>query len=77
MSTYQMCKTPGCNRVSEADSDICFRCRVKTVGFSFVGGGGYTRESFHERTTAEFLRENVGGDERELAKRTDVAKADP
>ncbi len=38
----------------------CFRCRIQGVGFSFRGGGGYGRENFHERTNAEFLRENDG-----------------
>ena len=45
---------------AEPDGDECFRCRIRGVGFSFVGGGGYTRESFHERTTNEARREILG-----------------
>jgi hypothetical protein len=53
------CRT--CNKRSpEAGSDICFNCRVRTVGFSFVGGGGYTRAAFHGRTIAEKRAEVLG-----------------
>lgn len=41
-------------------SELCFLCRVRSVGFSFVGGGGYTRASFHERTTSERRAEILG-----------------
>ena len=41
-------------------SELCFLCRVRSVGFSFVGGGGYTRQSFHERTTAEARAQILG-----------------
>lgn len=50
-----------CNkRLPEAGSQECFNCRVRTVGFSFVGGGGYTRASFHDRTIAEKRAEILG-----------------
>ena len=49
-----------CGKEAEQGGDECFRCRVSTVGFSFVGGGGYGREAFHERTTNEFINEHVG-----------------
>ena len=46
---------------AEADRDLCFRCRVATVGFGWRGGGHlYGRESFSARTNAEFLNEHVG-----------------
>jgi hypothetical protein len=32
---------------------------VRSVGFNFVGGGGYGRETFHKRTTQEFINEMV------------------
>jgi hypothetical protein len=48
-----------CGKPVEPGSDECFLCRVRSVGFNFVGGGGYGRETFHERTTAEFINENV------------------
>ena len=49
------------NRVAEDNgSEICFHCRVATVGFSFIGGGGYTRQSFHDTTIAEKRAEILG-----------------
>ena len=39
---------------------VCFRCRVSTVGFTYVGGGGYGREQFHNMTNAEMAREQMG-----------------
>lgn len=41
-------------------SELCFHCRVASVGFAFVGGGGYTRESFHNQTTSERQQEILG-----------------
>jgi hypothetical protein len=56
-----MSKCHRCNkRLPEADSDICFHCRVASVGFSFVGGGGYTRQHWNERTVAEKRVEVLG-----------------
>ena len=50
------------NRVAEEGSpdEICFHCRVASVGFSFVGGGGYTRANFHDSTIAEKRAEILG-----------------
>ena len=49
-----------CGKQAEPGSDECFRCRVSSVGFSFRGGGGYTRDSFHDYTTAERRAEILG-----------------
>ena len=49
-----------CGKEREPGSDTCFRCRVASVGFAFVGGGGYGRSAFSSRTNAEFLNETVG-----------------
>jgi hypothetical protein len=50
-----------CNkRLPEDGSDECFNCRVRSVGFSFVGGGGYTRKAFHNATIAEKRAEVLG-----------------
>jgi hypothetical protein len=35
----------------------CFRCKALSIGFSFRGGGGYTRQSFHETTNREVVDE--------------------
>jgi hypothetical protein len=48
-----------CGKPVEAGHDECFLCRVRSVGFSFVGGGGYGRETFAARTNQEFINENV------------------
>lgn len=37
----------------------CFRCKIGGLSFQFVGGGGYGRQNFHDRTTAEVQREIV------------------
>ena len=50
-----------CSREHDRDADLCFGCHIKGVGFSFVGGGGYGRKNFHERTTAEVVREATFG----------------
>ena len=49
-----------CGKEAEAGRYECFRCRVATVGFSFRGGGGYTRQSFHDNTIAEKRAEILG-----------------
>lgn len=54
-------KCPECNkRIAEESTGICFNCRARSVGFSFVGGGGYTRTSFHDQTIAEKRAEILG-----------------
>lgn len=48
-------------RVAEDNgSGICYHCRVASVGFSFRGGGGYTRDTFHDYTNAERQAEILG-----------------
>lgn len=37
----------------------CFACHLKGVGFTWVGGGGYGRENFHNTTIAEETRNIV------------------
>lgn len=54
-----LCETCGA-KAAETDSTECFRCRVGSVSFRFVGGGGYGRASFVGRTNTEFLNEHVG-----------------
>lgn len=59
----------GCGKKeAEEHTDLCFRCRVATVGFTWRGGGFvYGRKNFVSRTNAEYLNEHVGevrGDER-------------
>lgn len=38
----------------------CYPCHIGSIGFSFVGGGGYGRQAFKERTTNEFLTQFAG-----------------
>ena len=49
-----------CGKDAEPGREDCFRCRVSSVGFTFIGGGGYGRQNFTERTNGEYLNENVG-----------------
>ena len=57
-----MSKCHVCNkRLPEEGSDECFHCRVSSVGFSFAGGGGYTRGQWNTKTIAE-KRADVLGD---------------
>lgn len=41
-------------------TQLCYKCFLKDggPGFSFIGGGGYTRQTFHDQTTAEVIRQN-------------------
>jgi hypothetical protein len=60
----KVCATPTCSTQftpEQSSGDHCFRCKVKSIGFSFVGGGGYGRQAFHDRTTREVEREIVDG----------------
>lgn len=50
----------GCGKPAEEGRDECFLCRVRGVGFSFVGGGGKTRQTFHDYTVAERRAEILG-----------------
>lgn len=67
-----ICESCG-HKEAEAGRRECFRCRVASVGFAFVGGGGYGREAFSSRTTTEFLNETVGFDHGERIRRDEVA----
>jgi len=49
-------------RVEETPgSALCFLCRMRSIGFTFRGGGGYTRRAFHDSTIAE-RRADILGD---------------
>lgn len=42
-------------------SGECFGCHIKGIGFSWVGGGGYTRQGFHDSTITEARNEELAG----------------
>lgn len=46
-------------RASEQNSEICFHCRVASVGFTFRAAG-YGRKAFNESTIAEKRAEILG-----------------
>lgn len=46
-----------------------FREKLRSLSFHWRGGGGYTKQDFHDRTNAEFVREFVD--------RTDGRKIEP
>ena len=52
------CATSGCDKKVDRDG-VCFRCRVATVGVSWVGGAHRGRSSFHE-TKGDYMREHYG-----------------
>lgn len=49
---------------SKSKNGMCFSCWIGVGSpgpyVEWRGGGGYGRENFHERTNADFLRENDG-----------------
>jgi hypothetical protein len=49
-----------CGKDAEPGKEECFRCRVSSVTYRYIGGGGYGRASFAGRTNQEFLNEHVG-----------------
>lgn len=49
-----------CGKDAEPGKEECFRCRVSSVTYRYIGGGGYGRASFVGRTNQEFLNEHVG-----------------
>lgn len=50
-----------CARQTDRPNGVCFRCHVQGISFTFVGGGGYGRQAFHDNTTAEVIRQNTAG----------------
>ena len=69
-----ICETCGAKE-AEVGHPECFRCRVASVGFAFVGGGGYGRETFSKRTNYEFLNETIGRDHPERIRRDEVVRS--
>jgi hypothetical protein len=49
-----------CGKMAEENSTECFNCRLRSVTFTFRGGGGYTRADFHDRTISERRNEILG-----------------
>lgn len=54
-----ICETCGVKE-AETGRPECFRCRIASVSYRWIGGGGYGRASFAGRTNTEFLNEHVG-----------------
>lgn len=50
-----------CGKQADPAHGLCFRCRVRTVGFTFSGGGSYGRSRFNDMTITE-RRADVLGD---------------
>lgn len=60
---------------SEPGKELCFRCRVAGVGFSFRGGAVIGRGGWNT-TRSEWLSEHVGASsEKELAKNPNIERA--
>lgn len=69
-----LCETCGI-KYAEQGRPECFHCRVSSVGFGFIGGGGYGREAW-QRTTTEFLNENIGFDHADKIRSDQVVRVD-
>lgn len=57
---YDEVKICECGReFTEAQSSgaHCFRCKLDGIRFNWVGGGGYGRKAFHDKTNTEVMRE--------------------
>lgn len=54
------CKSCGVKPAKPGRNGDCYRCSISGVGISFRGGGGYTRQSFHDYTIAEKRAEILG-----------------
>ena len=55
-----MTLTCRCGKDAESGRSECFNCRVRSVGFTFVGGGTYGRANFNDRTISERRNEILG-----------------
>jgi hypothetical protein len=53
------CEECGTER-SDLRDGVCFRCRVRSVGFTWRGGGQYGRATFNDYTLGEMHRMQVG-----------------
>jgi hypothetical protein len=56
-----LCTTCGTETTRTRPDGECFRCHVRGIGFTFVGGAFYGRAGFHT-TNAEAVAEHIGED---------------
>lgn len=45
------------HNMARVGHDTCYRCHVRSIGFTFYGGGSSGQSSFHDTTIAERIRE--------------------
>ena len=66
-----------CGKDAEPGKEVCFRCRISTVGFGFRGGGFlHGRKNFAERTNAEYIAEHYGDVKQKLKDGTMAPSSD-
>jgi hypothetical protein len=56
-------KCAECNKHLRPDAEqhgMCFACRVRTVGFTYSGGGSYGRSRFNDMTIRERQADIIG-----------------
>ena len=58
------CASCGTTTAPIRDDGDCFRCHVRGIGFTYVGGAFYGRAGFHT-TEREYLSEHVGDPRRD------------
>lgn len=51
-----MCPECARRRIAEGH-DTCYPCHIRSVGFTFTGGGMYGQDAFHSATIGERIRE--------------------
>lgn len=59
MSDTKICECGKEFAPEQSSGDICFRCKLDGVGFSFLGGEGHGRKAFHGKTIGEVQRETL------------------
>jgi hypothetical protein len=61
MEDAKICECGRSFTESQSTGRWCFRCKLEGIRFNWVGGGGYGRQAFHDKTVGEVQREHVEG----------------
>lgn len=60
---YQLCKECGTAFTQEQSTgDVCFRCKVHSVGFGWRGPTRATKQNFHDQTIREAITESMANE---------------
>jgi len=67
----QACSSCGTTIAPIRPDGECFRCHVRGIGFTYVGGAFYGKDAFHV-TEREYLAEHVGDPHRDGIAKVDA-----